>query len=120
MHNLESLNELSNSSIISDRIKAVKLLDTATKLQPKLGSCDDCRFVSKDKRSCNNFNIENCNVFTNSLFEPIIDDLEQFAFDMALKAFKESEDRIANLNDERDLLVISAIHLGIMYSFRNR
>lgn len=55
--------KLSQSSIIADRITAVERL--------KLGSCDDCKWVSKDNRSCNNKKYEDCNLFTNSLFEPI-------------------------------------------------
>jgi len=73
---VDELNELSNSSILAHRKLAVKELNTKPKMQSKLGECEDCIFVSKDKRSCNHQDYDKCNIFTNSLFEYIIEEDE--------------------------------------------
>jgi len=62
--------KLAGSINISDRKKAIQIFATNSILEQKKGSCDDCKWISKDKRSCYNPEIDNCNVFTNSLFTP--------------------------------------------------
>ena len=88
---------LCNISIIADRIKAVELFATRTKLQSKLGSCDNCKWVSNDKRNCGNPNISECNVFTNSLFEPNTLKAKRFRFKYV------ERDRMTN-SEHEDLL----------------
>lgn len=62
--------KLASSMDIYDRKKAIEIFATNLILESKKGDCDNCKFISKDKRSCYNPEIDNCNVFTNSLFTP--------------------------------------------------
>ena len=71
MNWLEKCKELAKSATIGDRIEAIKIFATETKMQDKKGECDNCKFVLVDKRSCNNSNYSECNIFTNSLFEEL-------------------------------------------------
>ena len=74
---LKECSKLANSINISDRLKAVEIFSTNTKLQEKKGECDNCAWVTTDKRSCNNPNYKDCNIFTNSLFLDVDSDLRQ-------------------------------------------
>ena len=71
MNWLNKCAKLANSVNINDRHKAVEIFNTNSVLQTKKGSCNECKWISKDKRECYNPEIDECNVFTNSLFEKI-------------------------------------------------
>ena len=68
MNWLKECSKLTSSINILDRKKAIEIFATNSILQTKKGDCDNCRWISNDKRSCYNPEIDNCNVFTNSLF----------------------------------------------------
>lgn len=74
---LQEVSELSNSLSIYDRLKAIEIFSTNTKLQEKKGSCDNCAWASSDNVICNNPNYKDCNIFTNSLFLDVDSDLRQ-------------------------------------------
>ena len=77
MNWLQEISDLSNTMKIEDRLKAIEIFATNTKLQEKKGSCDNCAWVTKDKRSCNNPDYKKCNIFTNSLFLDVDSDLRK-------------------------------------------